>query len=48
MRTAGQPTFRKLYYRNDNENMGAGTYQIDTYMSTYAFVCALGCGRKPS
>ncbi|KAL8293735.1 hypothetical protein RQP46_000436 [Phenoliferia psychrophenolica] len=31
MRTAGLPTFRKLYFRNDNEDMAAGQYsmQID-------------------
>lgn len=29
MRTAGLPTFRKLYSRNDNDTMSAGTYRID-------------------
>lgn len=33
MRTAGLPTFRKLYYRNDNENMVAGRYSIDVFTS---------------
>lgn len=33
MRTAGLPTFRKLYYRNDNENMLAGRYSMDVFMS---------------
>jgi len=33
MRTAGLPTFRKLYFRNDDENMPAGSYEIDVYMS---------------
>ncbi|GAA5943203.1 CDC50/LEM3 family protein [Sporobolomyces koalae] len=33
MRTAGLPTFRKLYFRNDNENMPAGSYQLDVYMN---------------
>lgn len=33
MRTAGLPTFRKLYYRNDNSDMAAGRYQIDVYES---------------
>lgn len=28
MRTAGLPTFRKLYYRNDNEAMQAGRYEM--------------------
>ncbi|KAM0752481.1 endosomal protein [Meredithblackwellia eburnea MCA 4105] len=28
MRTAGLPTFRKLYFRNDNEDMAAGTYEL--------------------
>lgn len=29
MRTAGLPTFRKLYKRNDNDVMRAGYYRID-------------------
>ncbi|GAA6050540.1 hypothetical protein JCM3770_005590 [Rhodotorula araucariae] len=33
MRTAGLPTFRKLYYRNDGEDMPAGTYEVDVYMN---------------
>ncbi|GAA5984786.1 hypothetical protein JCM11641_002740 [Rhodosporidiobolus odoratus] len=33
MRTAGLPTFRKLYYRNDDEDMPAGTYEMDVYMN---------------
>ena len=33
MRTAGLPTFRKLYFRNDDEAMPAGSYEIDVYMS---------------
>jgi len=33
MRTAGLPTFRKLYMRNDDEAMPAGSYQVDIYMS---------------
>ncbi|ESK88418.1 transcription regulator [Moniliophthora roreri MCA 2997] len=28
MRTAGLPTFTKLYFRNDNETMSRGTYRI--------------------
>lgn len=35
MRTAGLPTFRKLYYRNDNENMLAGRYSIDIFTSKH-------------
>lgn len=35
MRTAGLPTFRKLYFRNDNENMAPGTYEIDVFMSAF-------------
>ncbi|KAH9845250.1 LEM3 (ligand-effect modulator 3) family / CDC50 family [Teratosphaeria destructans] len=31
MRTAGLPTFSKLYLRNDNETMPIGRYQIDIY-----------------
>ncbi|PVF97148.1 Lem3/Cdc50 [Serendipita vermifera] len=33
MRTAGLPTFSKLYGRNDGEDMKAGTYEIDIYMN---------------
>ena len=33
MRTAGLPTFRKLYFRNDNEDLSAGTYEIDISLS---------------
>ncbi|GAA6062324.1 hypothetical protein JCM10212_006876 [Sporobolomyces blumeae] len=33
MRTAGLPTFRKLYFRNDDEDMPAGSYEIDVYMN---------------
>ena len=31
MRTAGLPTFSKLYRRNDDEAMAVGRYQIDIY-----------------
>ncbi|SCZ89548.1 BZ3500_MvSof-1268-A1-R1_Chr1-1g01250 [Microbotryum saponariae] len=33
MRTAGLPTFRKLYFRNDEENMAAGIYELDIRMN---------------
>jgi LEM3 (ligand-effect modulator 3) family / CDC50 family len=33
MRTAGLPTFSKLYGRNDNDDLKAGTYTLDVYMS---------------
>ncbi|ORY75987.1 ligand-effect modulator 3 family [Leucosporidium creatinivorum] len=33
MRTAGLPTFRKLYFRNDDETMAAGEYEIEIYMN---------------
>lgn len=33
MRTAGLPTFRKLFFRNDNENMAPGLYSIVIHMS---------------
>lgn len=33
MRTAGLPTFRKLYFRNDQDTMAAGRYSIQIYMS---------------
>ena len=35
MRTAGLPTFSKLYGRNDNDDLQAGTYTLDVYMSAY-------------
>ena len=35
MRTAGLPTFSKLYGRNDNDDLKAGTYTLDVYMSAY-------------
>lgn len=38
MRTAGLPTFRKLYYRNDNEAMQAGRYEMRIFMSA---LCSL-------
>lgn len=37
MRTAGLPTFSKLYGRNDGETMQKGTYEMDVYMSTFTF-----------
>lgn len=33
MRTAGLPTFSKLYGRNDNQTMQAGTYELDVYLN---------------
>jgi hypothetical protein len=33
MRTAGLPTFRKLFFRNDQETMAKGIYRIEAYMS---------------
>jgi len=33
MRTAGLPTFSKLYGRNDGDVMKAGTYELDVYMN---------------
>ena len=33
MRLAGLPTFSKLYMRNDNEDMAAGTYRINIFHS---------------
>jgi len=35
MRTAGLPTFRKLFFRNDVETMAQGRYRINVYMSEY-------------
>ena len=45
MRTAGLPTFRKLYYRNDNENMVAGRYSIDILLSELKFKFK-GCSQR--
>lgn len=43
MRTAGLPTFTKLWARNDNDKLLKGTYQISVNMSmchdNYKFVC---------
>lgn len=36
MRTAGLPTFRKLFFRNDDETMVAGRYRIQAYMSAFS------------
>ena len=33
MRTAGLPTFTKLYFRNDHDTMAAGDYEISVFMS---------------
>ncbi|KAG8810417.1 hypothetical protein FRC18_004070 [Serendipita sp. 400] len=33
MRTAGLPTFSKLYGRNDGQGMQKGTYELDVYMN---------------
>lgn len=33
MRTAGLPTFRKLYFRNDGETLRAGRYAVNVFMS---------------
>lgn len=35
MRTAGLPTFTKLWARNDADTLQSGTYQIVAYMSTW-------------
>jgi hypothetical protein len=37
MRTAGLPTFSKLYGRNDDTPMLKGIYELDVYMSAYPF-----------
>jgi hypothetical protein len=37
MRTAGLPTFTKLYGRNDNDKMVAGKYQIIIGLSMYFY-----------
>lgn len=37
MRTAGLPTFRKLFYRNDGETLRAGRYSIQIFMSERVF-----------
>lgn len=33
MRTAGLPTFRKLYFRNDNDDLQAGTYELQVFLN---------------
>ena len=37
MRTAGLPTFTKLWGRNDNDNLNQGRYQIIVNLSTFPF-----------
>lgn len=43
MRTAGLPTFSKLYQRNDDETMKAGTYEVNITDSKYLFNNATHC-----
>ncbi|KAG8937105.1 hypothetical protein FRC02_006305 [Tulasnella sp. 418] len=43
MRTAGLPTFTKLYGRNDNDVMTKGTYQMVVFMSEF---CAASLALK--
>ena len=38
MRTAGLPTFSKLYGRNDQDTLKAGIYQITVNMSMFSFI----------
>jgi hypothetical protein len=35
MRTAGLPTFSKLYQRNDHDELSAGTYRLKIYDRKY-------------
>jgi hypothetical protein len=37
MRTAGLPTFTKLYGRNDNDTMHQGTYRVIIGLSQFSF-----------
>ena len=39
MRTAGLPTFTKLYGRNDTDPMQKGTYRIIIGLSEFSFLC---------
>ena len=39
MRTAGLPTFTKLYGRNDDTTLAAGRYQLNVTMSMYNNSC---------
>lgn len=41
MRTAGLPTFTKLYARNDKDAMRSGTYQVTIGLSAYPTTCFL-------
>lgn len=43
MRTAGLPTFTKLYSRNDQDTLLKGRYQIVVDMSAPPIVCPLDC-----
>jgi hypothetical protein len=46
MRTAGLPSFTKLYGRNDQDTMQEGTYQVVIGLSTY-HCSALVCSPNP-
>lgn len=41
MRTAGLPTFTKLYGRNDTATLHAGQYQVLVYMSMIVVIAQL-------
>lgn len=41
MRTAGLPTFSKLYMRSDNDPMGSGTYSLSVISSKLTIPCQL-------
>jgi hypothetical protein len=47
MRTAGLPTFSKLYQRNDNDVMEAGSYRIIVTDSMIASLVYIPCLRSP-
>lgn len=46
MRTAGLPTFSKLFGRNDNTKLLKGRYQIVVNMSAYIYLCCAAVRRE--
>lgn len=46
MRTAGLPTFSKLFGRNDNTKLLKGRYQIVVNLSAYSHLCCAAVRRE--
>jgi cell cycle control protein 50 len=46
MRTAGLPTFTKLYFRNDHDVMSKGDYEISVFMSEFPPFLSFGASSQ--